>query len=40
LSPYTGSACICQEFRYLIDGVEDADSFSLNAHKWFFTNLD
>ncbi|CAJ2658030.1 unnamed protein product [Trifolium pratense] len=37
---YAGSACICPEFRYLIDGVEDADSFSLNAHKWFLTNLD
>ncbi|MED6106580.1 hypothetical protein PIB30_005864 [Stylosanthes scabra] len=37
---YEGSACICPEFRYLIDGVEDADSFSLNAHKWFLTNLD
>ncbi|MED6201691.1 hypothetical protein PIB30_097490 [Stylosanthes scabra] len=37
---YAGSACICPEFRSLIDGVEDADSFSLNAHKWFLTNLD
>ncbi|KAK7303540.1 hypothetical protein RJT34_14447 [Clitoria ternatea] len=37
---YAGSACICPEFRHLIDGVEDADSFSLNAHKWFLTNLD
>ncbi|XP_057433632.1 tyrosine/DOPA decarboxylase 2-like [Lotus japonicus] len=37
---YAGSACICPEFRHLIDGVEDADSFSFNAHKWFLTNLD
>ncbi|KAJ1420927.1 Pyridoxal-phosphate binding site [Sesbania bispinosa] len=37
---YAGSACICPEFRHLIDGVEDANSFSLNAHKWFLTNLD
>ncbi|OVA11561.1 Pyridoxal phosphate-dependent decarboxylase [Macleaya cordata] len=37
---YAGSACICPEFRHFIDGVEDADSFSLNAHKWFFTTLD
>ncbi|OVA11862.1 Pyridoxal phosphate-dependent decarboxylase [Macleaya cordata] len=37
---YAGSACICPEFRHFIDGVEDADSFSLNAHKWFFTNMD
>ncbi|XP_020096428.1 tyrosine/DOPA decarboxylase 2-like [Ananas comosus] len=37
---YAGSACICPEFRGFIDGVEGADSFSLNAHKWFFTTLD
>ncbi|OVA04137.1 Pyridoxal phosphate-dependent decarboxylase [Macleaya cordata] len=37
---YAGSACICPEFRHFINGVEDADSFSLNAHKWFFTTLD
>ncbi|KAF6166145.1 hypothetical protein GIB67_023855 [Kingdonia uniflora] len=37
---YAGSACICPEFRHFIDGVEKADSFSLNAHKWFFTTLD
>ncbi|KAL5712832.1 hypothetical protein ACHQM5_014960 [Ranunculus cassubicifolius] len=35
-----GSACICPEFRHFIDGVENADSFSLNAHKWLFTNMD
>ncbi|KAL2341511.1 hypothetical protein Fmac_009451 [Flemingia macrophylla] len=37
---YAGSVCICPEFRHLIDGVEGANSFSLNAHKWFLTNLD
>ncbi|GMN54555.1 hypothetical protein TIFTF001_023683 [Ficus carica] len=37
---YAGSLCICPEFRHFIDGVEDADSFSFNAHKWFFTTLD
>ncbi|KAA8514878.1 hypothetical protein F0562_018057 [Nyssa sinensis] len=37
---YAGSACICPEFRHFIDGVEGANSFSLNAHKWFFTTLD
>ncbi|KAK7819705.1 tyrosine/dopa decarboxylase 2 [Quercus suber] len=30
---YAGSACICPEFRHFIHGVEDANSFSLNAHK-------
>ncbi|KAJ7969035.1 Tyrosine decarboxylase [Quillaja saponaria] len=39
-SAYAGSACICPEFRHFIDGVEGADSFSFNAHKWLFTNLD
>ncbi|KAI3890928.1 hypothetical protein MKW92_039095 [Papaver armeniacum] len=38
---YAGSACICPEFRHFIDGVEEADSFSLNPDKWFFmTTLD
>ncbi|KAI4356232.1 hypothetical protein L6164_000269 [Bauhinia variegata] len=36
---YAGSACICPEFRNSIDGIEEVDSFSFNAHKWFFTNL-
>ncbi|XP_050369994.1 phenylacetaldehyde synthase-like [Argentina anserina] len=37
---YAGSICICPEFRHFIEGVEGADSFSFNAHKWFFTTLD
>ncbi|KAL4599397.1 hypothetical protein ACB092_11G124200 [Castanea dentata] len=37
---YAGSACICPEFRHFIDGIEGANSFTLNAHKWFFTTLD
>ncbi|KAF9608166.1 hypothetical protein IFM89_007552 [Coptis chinensis] len=37
---YAGSACICPEFRHFIDGVENVDSFSFNAHKWLFTNFD
>ncbi|KAF4363071.1 hypothetical protein F8388_013435 [Cannabis sativa] len=37
---YAGSACICPEFRHFIDGVERVNSFSFNAHKWFFTTLD
>ncbi|KAF8007535.1 hypothetical protein BT93_K1524 [Corymbia citriodora subsp. variegata] len=37
---YAGSACICPEYRPYIDGVEDADSFNINAHKWFLTNFD
>lgn len=37
---YAGSACICPEYRPYIDGVEEADSFNMNAHKWFLTNFD
>ncbi|EPS58074.1 hypothetical protein M569_16742, partial [Genlisea aurea] len=37
---YAGSACICPEFRHYIDGVEEADSFNMNPHKWFLTNFD
>ncbi|PIA40075.1 hypothetical protein AQUCO_02500062v1 [Aquilegia coerulea] len=37
---YAGSACICPEYRHYIDGVETADSFNMNAHKWFLTNFD
>ncbi|XVF42445.1 hypothetical protein PTKIN_Ptkin01aG0363800 [Pterospermum kingtungense] len=37
---YAGSACICPEFRHYLDGVELANSFSMNPHKWFLTNMD
>ncbi|KAB2074657.1 hypothetical protein E1A91_A07G168100v1 [Gossypium mustelinum] len=37
---YAGSACVCPEFRHYMDGVEEADSFNMNAHKWFLTNFD
>ncbi|KAM1864556.1 hypothetical protein ACFX14_004754 [Malus domestica] len=37
---YAGNACICPEFRHFIDGIECANSFSLSAHKWFFTTLN
>lgn len=36
----SGSAMLCPEFRYLNDGVEFADSYSFNPHKWMFTNFD
>jgi aromatic-L-amino-acid/L-tryptophan decarboxylase len=36
----SGSALICPEFRHLADGIELADSFSFNPHKWLFTNFD
>ncbi|KAF3791940.1 Tyrosine decarboxylase 1 [Nymphaea thermarum] len=37
---YAGSACICPEYRHYLDGVEEADSFNMNAHKWLLTNFD
>jgi aromatic-L-amino-acid decarboxylase len=37
---YAGSAAVCEEFRWALDGVEGADSLVVNAHKWFFTPVD
>jgi aromatic-L-amino-acid decarboxylase len=37
---YAGSALILPEYRKLIEGIENADSFVFNAHKWLFTNFD
>src|SRR5262249_9227768 len=35
-----GSAAMCPEFRYIHDGVELADSYCVDAHKWLYTNFD
>jgi aromatic-L-amino-acid decarboxylase len=35
-----GTAAICPEFRYLNEGLELADSYCFNPHKWMFTNFD
>lgn len=35
-----GSAAILPEKRSILDGVELADSFVFNPHKWLFTNFD
>ena len=35
-----GSAAICPEFRWVHDGVELADSYCFNPHKWLLTNFD
>jgi aromatic-L-amino-acid/L-tryptophan decarboxylase len=37
---YAGSALILPEYRWMIDGIEAADSFVFNPHKWMFTNFD
>jgi aromatic-L-amino-acid decarboxylase len=36
----SGTAAICPEYRHILNGVELADSFSFNPHKWMFTNFD
>lgn len=36
----SGTAAICPEFRSIQDGVELADSYCFNPHKWMFTNFD
>jgi aromatic-L-amino-acid/L-tryptophan decarboxylase len=35
-----GTAALCPEFRYIQDGLEYADSYGFNPHKWMFTNFD
>ena len=35
-----GTAALCPEFRYIQDGLELADSYCFNPHKWMFTNFD
>ncbi len=37
---YAGSAAVCPEFRWCLDGVEYADSIVVNPHKWLFTPMD
>ena len=36
----SGTAVICPEYRHLHDGVEYADSYCFNPHKWMYTNFD
>ncbi|MGA9391529.1 MAG: pyridoxal-dependent decarboxylase, partial [Candidatus Sulfotelmatobacter sp.] len=36
----SGTAALCPEFRHFQNGVELADSYNFNPHKWMFTNFD
>jgi len=36
----SGTAALCPEFRPIQDGLELADSYAFNPHKWMFTNFD
>jgi aromatic-L-amino-acid/L-tryptophan decarboxylase len=35
-----GVAALCPEFRSIHAGLDDADSYCVNTHKWMFTNFD
>ncbi|MEA2712708.1 MAG: aromatic-L-amino-acid/L-tryptophan decarboxylase [Gemmatimonadales bacterium] len=37
---YAGAAAIVPELRHRFDGVEHADSFVFNPHKWLLVNFD
>ena len=37
---YAGSAAVCPELRWCLDGCEEADSVVVNPHKWLFTPMD
>jgi len=39
-SAMAGTAALCPEFRYINQGLEWADSYCFNPHKWMFTNFD
>jgi aromatic-L-amino-acid decarboxylase len=36
----SGTAALCPEFRHIHNGIEFADSYCFNPHKWMFTNFD
>ncbi len=37
---HAGTAALCPEYRGILDGLEGADSYCFNPHKWMFTNFD
>jgi len=37
---YAGAALLLGEYRWMGGGLEHADSFVFNPHKWMFTNFD
>jgi len=36
----SGTAALCPEYRHIHNGIEFADSYCFNPHKWMFTNFD
>jgi len=37
---YAGTALVLPEYRYIVKGIEHADSLVFNPHKWMFVNFD
>jgi aromatic-L-amino-acid decarboxylase len=37
---FAGSALLCEEHRWMSRGLQLADSFSFNPHKWMLTSFD
>lgn len=37
---FAGTALVLPEYRWMIEGIDLADSFVFNPHKWMFTNFD
>ena len=37
---HAGTAALCDEFRFIHEGLELADSYCFDCHKWMFTNFD
>jgi aromatic-L-amino-acid decarboxylase len=37
---YGGTAAILPEMKYILDGINQADSIVVNPHKWMFTPID
>jgi aromatic-L-amino-acid decarboxylase len=37
---WAGTALLLPEMRWMIEGIEQVDSFVFNPHKWMFTNFD
>ena len=39
-SAHAGCATVCEEYRWLLNGLELANSYCFNPHKWLLTNFD
>jgi aromatic-L-amino-acid decarboxylase len=37
---FAGTALLLPKMRWIAEGIEQADSFVFNPHKWMFTNFD